>query len=287
MVASCPDADLHILIPTLVTDATVTQIATTIRDNLPVGRRVMPEYMGEHWNDFYSSTYVARCFSNLARDRRESRKASLTTIIPTGRPRFTRFSSTYSMRWTSTATPIGVARSFVASASGLRAEARRSWRTPTPITLDIPVNPIGIDAVLVARYPDNDDDITIASVAASTYSNYAGSIQYKSKTPWSMGMFHDLYRHYLRFNTNLLTSNQQELANASAFILPAGQTVEPALWCYEASMQTVVPSPTSYTDWVIRPSILYDFAYHPYCYDTQSAFLSALQVTGIIAAAVQ
>ena len=48
--AAIPNCGLHTVIPQLVTDACITQIATAVRDNLPVGRQCIFEYTDEHWN---------------------------------------------------------------------------------------------------------------------------------------------------------------------------------------------------------------------------------------------
>ena len=60
--AAVPNCGLHVMIPTAATDACVTAIAEQIRDNLPVGRLVYPEFANEHWNSAISVDII-NCYA--------------------------------------------------------------------------------------------------------------------------------------------------------------------------------------------------------------------------------
>ena len=60
--AAVPGCGLHVMIPTGATDACVTAIAEQVRDNLPVGRLVYPEFANEHWNNSISVDII-NCYA--------------------------------------------------------------------------------------------------------------------------------------------------------------------------------------------------------------------------------
>ena len=60
--AAVPGCGLHVMIPTGATDACVTAIAEQVRDNLPVGRLVYPEFANEHWNNAISVDII-NCYA--------------------------------------------------------------------------------------------------------------------------------------------------------------------------------------------------------------------------------
>ena len=137
-----------------------------------------------------------------------------------------------------------------------------------------------MDAIMVSVYLDTPNDSTFCAAAAATYSNYAGSSQYQTATPLSMGQYVDLYRHFILFYASVYTAGQ--LASIAANYEQApGQTVNPFLMCYEASTQTMVPTPVSSTDPWLRAYIAHDVFYHPYFADCQTSLHVALQQNGV------
>ncbi len=203
----CPNCGLHVMIPTGATDACVTAIAEQVRDNLPVGRLVYPEFANEHWNNAISVDII-NCYA-------------LASLFSTGTAgvAVNNASGFYALRLKqihdlfiaafnaedvngNTNRGDSIVCIFCGQATaGLINAYIQFANTSAALTPSVPVR---IDAIEVAPYLDAPQDTTFATAAAASYSNYPGSLQYKTATPLSIGQYVDLFRHFVFFYSRRL-----------------------------------------------------------------------------------
>lgn len=283
IVSAVPNAGMHVLLPCMMTDACVTQIATTIRDILPVGRRVLPEYTDEHWNWVYpwaNNHYVFASLSAGAVPGIQSYSGDSFFALRQSQVHQI-FIDVFNERDINGNVNRGgsIVRAF---GSGLSQSGTTQAMIQFANTYNAsnPANPVLMDCIMVAPYLDIDTDVILASAAASVYSHLPGSIQYQSVTPWTLGAWVDLWRHHARYN--LLQSDKvaTQVAILPEFTLPAGQTAAPRLIAYEGGPEYVIPAAVSLTDWMLRIALAHDLSYHPYYYDVMVGFWQAMQSQG-------
>ena len=190
IVASVPNAGMWVHIPTMATDATITQIATTIFSILPVGRQVYPEYQDEHWNSAYTQASINWPLGTLC---------SLGSVQISGwsADGYYAFRQYQIHNIFESVRSGAVVRAFGSAFAGT-AYTEVTWANAYNATS--PSIPVKMDAVTVSLYPDETQaDIPLVCAAASTYSNYPSSLAYKSATPLTLGMLHDMLRHWIRY----------------------------------------------------------------------------------------
>jgi hypothetical protein len=284
MVGAVPGCGMHTFIPPMATDATITQIATTIRDNLPLYRRVLPEYTDEHWNSFYPHANCMQMFASLCSvgtsgirpfkgdDFFTWRQAQIHNI----------FVSVFNSVDINGNTNRGgsIVRAFGSQDSGAGVTANIAGFANL-YNATSPAIPIQVDAILRAPYDDINVDAPIVNAAASTYSNYPGSLQYQSTVPWPMGDYVDLVRHHEMYTTLHVTYGAAQVAAIAGYVLAPGQTAPPYFIGYEGSIQTAVPPGPALEDWQLRADITCDLSYHPYYYDANRAYFTAQQIGGL------
>jgi len=92
-------------------------------------------------------------------------------------------------------------------------------------------------------------------------------------------MYVDLFRHYALYCAAELSAGN--LGEIPAYNLVPGQTAAPFLMGYEASIETVIPTGVSTTNWAIRGYMTHDFYFHPYFADAEDAFHLGVQSGGV------
>lgn len=284
IVAAIPGCDLHTFVPTFGTDACYTQIAQTLLAGLPAGRKLYLQYVNEHWNSYSAD------FNNMY---------IMASLLSTGTAGVRIQNSADFYTWGASHAHSVFFSIF--NAAGRGADLVRifggQWQNTTIASAIIgfanlyngsspaPAVPIRIDGMMIAPYMGIANDTMISAAAASTYSNYPGSIKSRCTTPWTMGMFLDFYRHYLLYVTSTLMAN--DLAVNSTFNLAlAGQTAVPFLMGYEASVAGGCPGLVSTTNWLMRAFISHDMFFHSNFTDVNAGYYAGLQAGGLVAANV-
>ena len=162
------------MIPTGATDACVTAIAEQVRDNLPVGRLVYPEFSNEHWNSAISVD-IMNCYA----------MASLFSTGSSG-VRMNNSGDFYALRLKQ------IHDLFIAAfnAADINGNTNRGdsivcifcGQATSASLVDAYMNYAAqpgapswrMDAIEVAPYLDVPLDSTFCTAAAATYSNYPG-----------------------------------------------------------------------------------------------------------------
>ena len=284
LAAAVPGCGLHTFIPAMATDACVAQIAATIRDNLPLGRLVLPELTDEHWNTVYPHTNSMFLMANLCTagiGQIGSYNSSGYFALRQSQVHDV-FVTVFNAADVNGNTNRGntIVRAFGGAWGSAGTVAGNMINFANAYNATAPANPVRIDTVMLAPYWNMQPDAPITAAAASTYSTFPGSIQYGSTSPWSMAMYADLLRHSMRYNTGSPAEAAANLAVMAPYQLAPGQTVRPGIMCYEGSVQYAVPPGVSNVDWVIRSQITYDLFYHPDFYDVNLAYYASLQQMG-------
>jgi hypothetical protein len=282
-----PGCALHIFVPDFATDACTAAMAQRIRDSLDVGRDVYIETHNEHWNSggYFVQYMAAFQMANLC-----SGFASIIGSTGNANNDFYTYDSAHKQqifinvfnqedingntnRGDSIVGVFGAQATASSSATAMVAYANRFNATS-------PATPVQIDAIMAAPYYNIPTDLPIAQVAAMTYSNYQGSLQYQCLTPWTIGMYIDLFRHYALYClADNIASPASAIPNYNLSLVP-GQTVPPFMMCYEASVQILVYTPVSVTDWSMRGYVAHDMYFHPYFADLNQAFYLGVQQSG-------
>jgi len=281
LVSSIPGCGLHPFIPTFATAACVAVIAQRIRDTLPVGRLVYPETINEHWNygspDFQNEFAMSTLLSAGTANIRSANPHDFYTWLASRNHEI--FVSVFNARDINGNTNRGNSIVRVFGGQGVdNAWAGGVVEFANLYNATSPAVPIQIDAIMTAVYLDIPSDLPIVAAAASTYSNYPGSLQYQSTTPWTMGMYVDFFRHFtLYYTAGQFDSNNSIIPT---YNLVPGQTAAPFMIIYEAATELLVPPGVSTTDWNIRPFITHDAYFHPFFCDANRAFHLGLQSGG-------
>ena len=272
LVSAIPGCALHTFMPPWATDACANTIFATLAANLPANTPVYIEFVNEHWN---SAGGGGGNFQNMF--SMAGICAGSASIRANRADDFYTYQAAHYHQLAANA-GLNVVRIFGGQA-GVSTVTTNMIGFANLYNGTSPANPIRMDAYMSAPYVDVPDDSTFATAAASVFSFYPGSTAYQTSTPWSMGMYLDLLRHFgLYCNAKWITSNTSVISTFNKSL--AGQSNTPVATTYEGSWQDYVPKGVSSTDWTLRGAIAHDAFFHPYTADVDSSLHLSNQNAG-------
>jgi hypothetical protein len=244
LVAALPGCAFWCNIPPFASDACVTAIAQRVLAALPAGRKVYVQYGNELWNNFFSYHWsILGTLGGLSQqDITIARTAQVHAV----------FAAVFSAAGRGNDI-VRVFGSQIGDGNGLTTETIAYANAHN----------IRVDAVCTAPYVDQPGDTAFATAAASCASALTSSTQYNTSWPWTMDMYHALYRHYLLYSVSIQDSFAADLSPLAGYTVPGYP--QPRLTAYEGGIQHPIPLGVGTGGGLSAPynGLVHDFFFHP------------------------